>query len=345
MSKAIACDCGTMFFQVADEEQNLSIIRNAFVEISGVDDIEDILNQNGWQYVQDGSTYYVIGEDSLRVAQMFDKVKLRRPLQDGVLNKDENKKMLVLAEMIDSAIGQAPDDKSVICTCISSPSVDGSIDSTYHEARLKSMFTRLGWNVKVIEEGYAVVLSECPTMEEADGSISKFSGLGISFGAGRINCVLAYKALPVIGMSTTRSGDWLDKQVSEQLGIPISQVTAKKERGIDLNNINIDDDFEFALDAFYGSMLKYVFSHFSKKFEEVKSDFSAPLEIVIAGGTSMPKGFCNKVTEVINSMDLPFELKGVRSASDPQNAVVFGCLAQAMITRKKLEKQGVTEEI
>jgi len=343
MSIAYGCDCGTMFFQVADENQEVTTIRNAFVEISGIDDIEDILKQNGWQYVKDDRGYYVIGEDSLRVAQMFAKVQLRRPLQDGVLNKDEDKKMLVLGEMINSTVGRAPDSKSVICTCISSPSVDGSVDNTYHEARLKSMFTRLGWNVRIIEEGYAVVLSECPTMEEKDGSISKFSGLGLSFGAGRINCVLAYKALPVIGMSTIRSGDWVDQQVSEQLGIPISQVTARKERGIDFDNIDIDDDFEFAINAFYGAMLKYVFSHFGKKFDEIKSDFTAPLEIVVAGGTSMPKGFCKKVTEVIKGMDLPFELKGVRSASDPRNAVVFGCLAQAIITRNKMEKQGVSE--
>ena len=141
---AYGVDVGTMFFQVANSKEdgtvNYKTIRNAFVEISDMDGIDDILKQNGWQYIKDGDNYYVMGEDSLRVAQMFPgKVELRRPLHGGVLNKDESKKMLVLAELIKSTVGDAPNDTSLICTCVSSESVDGSVDSTYHKARLTSM--------------------------------------------------------------------------------------------------------------------------------------------------------------------------------------------------------------
>jgi len=338
-SDIYAVDCGTMFFQVANKAGNVDIIRNAFVEISDIDGIDDILDQNGWKYVKDGhNTYYVIGEDSLRVAQMFPgKVELRRPMKDGVLNKNEDKKMIVLAEIIRSTIGDAPNDKSIICTCVSSESVDASVDSTYHKARLASMFTRLGWKVKVIEEGYAVVLSECPVMDEPDGTQSKFSGIGMSFGSGRSNAVLAYKALPIVGMSCVHSGDWISEQVADQLGIPVSQVTAIKEKKLDFKNLNLDDDVIFALDAFYSAMIKNVFNNFAKKFKEVKSNFEAPIEVVIAGGTSMPNGFCEKVESVIRGLDLPFGIKSVRHASSPRNAVVKGCLAHAIITKKKID--------
>ena len=341
----VGTDVGTMFFQVADEGSNIKTIRNAFVEIEGIDDIEEILKQNNWQYVKDGEKYYVIGEDSLRVARMFDKIQLRRPMADGILNKDENQKMLVLSEMISSTLGKAPTDRSVVCICVSSPPVDDVTGNTYHEARLSSMFTRLGWKVKVIEEGYAVVLSECPTIEEKDGTISKFSGIGCSFGAGKVNCFLAYKALPVIGMSCARSGDWIDQQVSNELGLSISQVTARKEKELDFTNINMDDDFQFAMDAFYNSMIKYVFTHFSKKFIEVKSQIDSPLEIVVAGGTSLPKGFCEKIEKVIKGMKLPFNIKAVRSASDPRNAVVLGCLAQSKVTHKKMVRGDSLDDI
>lgn len=343
--KTIGCDVGTMFFQVAYPDQTIKTIRNAFVEISDIEGIEDILNDNGWQYVQDGESYYVIGEDSLRVAQMFPgKVELRRPLQDGVLNKNEDKKMLVLGELIKSTLGEAPDDKSVVCICVSSPSVDGSIDSTYHKARLSAMFSRLGWKVKVIEEGYAVVLSECPKMTESDGTESKFSGIGLSCGGGRTNCVLAYKALPIIGMSCAKGGDYIDRQVSDQLGIPISQVTSTKEKKLDFENIDYDDDVVFALDAFYENMIQNVFKYFGKKFKEVQSDFEAPIEIVVAGGTSLPNGFCKKVEKVIKKMELPFDISGVRAADEPRNAVVNGCLAQAMVSQKKFEKSEDEDE-
>lgn len=344
MGKGQGLDPGTMFFQAAEQKEDGTVsykeIRNAFVELESSDDIEQILSQNNWQYVSDGKSYFVIGEDSMRVARMFPgKVELRRPMQDGVLNKNEDKKMLVLAKMIETSIGKAPDKKSLVCTCVSSEPIDGSSDNTFHKARLEGMIKRLGWNVKVIEEGHAVVLAERPVLIEKDGKEVPYTGIGISFGAGRVNCVLAYRGLQVIGMSASRSGDWIDKKVSEQTDTPISQVTNIKETKLDFDNIDYDNDVIFALDAYYDNMLQYIFKNFATKFLEVKSQFDAPLDIVIAGGTSMPKGFVNKVKSVIQSLDLPFEVKEVRRAKDPRNAVVTGCLTQAIISQKKLEKE------
>lgn len=344
MSKAIALDPGTMFFQSAEKKEDGSIsykeIRNAFVELEVSEDTDQVLSQNDWQYVSDGKNYFIIGEDSMRVARMFPgKVELRRPMQDGVLNKNEDKKMLVLAKMIESSIGKAPDKKSLVCTCVSSEPVDGSSDNTFHKARLEGMIKRLGWNLKVIEEGHAVILSERPVLIEKDGTEVPYTGLGISFGAGRVNCVLAYRGLQVIGMSASRSGDFIDKKVFEQTDTPISQITNIKETKLDFDNLDYDNDVIFALDAYYDNMLQYIFKNFSSKFLEVKSQFDAPIDIVVAGGTSMPKGFINKMKRVIESLDLPFEIKEIRRAKDPRNSVVSGCLVQATISQKKLEKE------
>jgi len=343
MSRMIGVDPGTMNFQTAeattDKKIEIKTIRNAFVEINATEDIEDILNQNKWHFVKDGEHYYVIGEDALKVAQMFpDNVKLRRPMKGGVLNKKESKKMLIMAELINSSIGEAPDDKSMVCTCVSSESVDGSVDSQFHKARLISMIERKGWNVKVIEEGLAIVLSEKPVVVEPDGTESPFSGIGISWGAGRSNCVLVYKGLPVIGMSVSRGGDWIDQQVAEQTDIDISQVIAEKEKGLDFDNLDLDSDIIFALDVYYGELIKYVIRHFATKFTEVKSKFPAPPSIVVAGGTSLPKGFTTKLEKVIGRLDLPFDISGVTIATDPKNAVVKGCLRQAAVSQRKLVK-------
>jgi len=343
-SRACAVDAGTMFFQVAENAKDGSLglkeIRNAFVELEASDDIEQVLSQNDWQYVSDGKHYYVLGEDSMRVARMFPgRVELRRPMQGGVLNKGEDKKMLVMAKMIESSIGQAPDDNSLVCTCVSSDPVDGAVDNTFHRARLEGMFKRLGWNVKVIEEGHAVVLSEKPVIVEADGKTVPFSGIGVSFGAGKVNCVLAYRGLPVVGMSAARSGDWIDKKVSEHTDTPISQITNIKETKLDFNNIDYDNDVIFALDAYYTNMIEYVFKNFAKKFSQVKSEFEAPLDIVIAGGTSMPNGFAGKVEKIVRDLELPFKIKNVVQSKDPRNAVVKGCLTQAIISQKKLKEK------
>lgn len=341
MSRAVGVDVGTLFFQVAEKEGSdlkYKTIRNAFVEMADTEEVENALKQNGWQFVKDGRHYYVIGEDAIQVANIFPgKVEIRRPMQDGVLNKDEDKKLVVLAEIIRSSIGEAKDANSWVCTCVSSESVDGSANSTFHRQRLEAMFKRLGWQVKIIEEGHAVVLAERPSMVE-DGVEIPYSGIGLSFGAGRANCVLAYKGLQVIGMSVARSGDWIDKQVSEQTGVPISQVISTKEKKLDFENIDLDDDVQFALDAYYDAMIRYVFKHFAEKFASEKSRFNAPLDIVVAGGTSMPKGFCKKLEKIVRELSLPFQIKEVRHAKNPRNAVVEGLCIHAEVCRKKGEK-------
>ncbi len=202
------------------------------------------------------------------------------------------------------------------------------------------MFTNRGWKVKVIEEALAVILSERPTVIETVDGVEKeapYSGIGISFGAGRVNCVLAYKGVQVVGMSAARSGDWIDKQVVDATGLPLAQVTSHKEKKLDFDNLG-ESDLDAALDVYYGEMIRYVFSLFGKKFQEVKSEFDAELDVIVAGGTSMPKGFVQKLKSVVKGLPLPFKVKDVKHARDPRNTVVEGCLAQAIVSQKRLEK-------
>jgi len=343
-------DCGTMFFQTAEynesKEIKTKIIRNAFVEMAPIDDIEGILKRNNWQFIRDGNNYYVIGEDSLQVAKMFPgSIEIRRPMQDGVLNKNEEKKTLIMSQMIESSIGSAPTDNSWVCTCVSSESVDGSSDSAFHKARLEAMFKRLGWKVKVIEEAQAVILSERPVATQADGSEVPYTGIGISFGAGKANCVLSYKGLTVVGMSCAMSGDYIDKNVSEQTGCPISQVIDAKEKKFNFNNIDMDNDILFALDTYYEKMMTVVLKNFAKKFMEVKSQYDYPLEVVVAGGTSMPDGFCKRLESVIRKMQLPFQIKTVRHARNPRNSVVEGLLISATVAHKKSKEDSLSDII
>jgi len=342
-NKAVALDCGTMFFQIAEQDKSggtvIKTTRNAFVEIKETEDIEDELKRNQWQYVKDGKHYYVLGEDSMRVANMFPGAELRRPLQGGVMNKQEDKKMLVLNELIKSSIGTAPTTTSLVCTCVSSESADESADSKFHKARLMGMIKNLGWNVKVIEEGFAVILSERPVMIEDDKEIP-YSGIGISFGAGRVNCVAAWRGRQIdgLGMSIARSGDWIDEKVAEATGRPINQVTRIKERELDFDNIDYDNDVIFALDTYYGDMIRYVFEKFAMRFKKIKPEFESSVPIILAGGTSTPKGFCSKVQDVVGDLELPFVIKEVKMASHPHDAVVSGCLTQALISQKKIQK-------
>lgn len=347
MSRAIGCDVGTMFFQTAEIKSNDEIsyqtVRNAFIELEASEETEEALSNNNWQYIYDESEkkYYVIGEDSLKMAKMFPgKVELRRPLKDGVLNKGEDKKMIVLANMVERSLGNSSSELDFVTTCVSSKSLDSSSDSSFHRNRLQGIFSSAGWNnVNVIEEGHAVVLSENPTMIEEDGTVSKYSGLGISMGAGRCNFVLSYKGKQIIGGSVAVSGDWIDQKVSEATDSPLSQVIGVKEKKLDFNKIDPNDDIIFALDVYYGEMLKKVFNLFAKEFKEVRSEFPGAIEIVVAGGTSSVPGMIEKIENIVKGLDLPFKIKEIRRASDPRNAVVRGCLTHAIISQRRKMKE------
>lgn len=346
MARAIGVDPGTMFFQTAEikgsDEVAFQEIRNAFIELDVTEESSEALTQNNWKYIHDESEgkYYVLGEDALKMAKMFPgKLELRRPMKDGVLNKGEGKKMIVLSDIIERSLGKPTDELDIVTTCVSSPSVDGSSDSSYHRSRLQGMFSNAGWDVKVIEEAHAVILSENPTMQEEDGSEAKYSGMGISFGAGRVNCVLAYKGKSIIGMSAARSGDWIDTKVAEATDAPISQIIGAKEKKLDFNDLDYEDDVIMALDVYYGEMIKFIFSHFAAKFKEVKSEFPGSIEIVVAGGTSMPKGFIQKIEQVISTLKLPFEIKEIRRAKDPRTCVARGCMTHAIVSQRKKAKE------
>ena len=346
MGRAIGCDPGTMFFQTAeikgDSEIAFQEIRNAFIELDVTEEASEALSQNNWKYIHDEAEgkYYVLGEDALKMAKMFPgKLELRRPMKDGVLNKGEGKKMLVLSDIIERSLGKPTDELDIVTTCVSSPSVDGSSDSAFHRSRLQGMFSNAGWDVKVIEEAHAVILSENPTMQEEDGSEAKYSGMGISFGAGRVNCVLAYKGKAIIGMSAARSGDWIDNKVAEATDAPISQIIGAKEKRLDFNNLDFEDDVIIALDVYYGEMIKFIFNNFAAKFKEVKSEFPGDIEIVVAGGTSMPKGFIQKIEQVISGLNLPFEIKEIRRAKDPRTCVARGCMTHAIISQRRKAKE------
>ena len=712
--KAYGLDPGTVFFQVAEQKKDgeidIKTVRNAFVEIPESEDIEQILQQNNWQYIVDKNHYYIIGDDSIKIARMFPgKIEIRRPMQDGVLNKNEDKKMLIMASLIENLIGKAEFEDSVVCYCVSSPSIDTKSDNVFHKNRLDGMIKRLGYKTKCIDEAMGILLSERPSIKNEENIKIPYSGITCSFGGGRVNCVLAYRGLQIMGMSTSRClskdflvltdngckkiqdivigdkvidisgsfvfvkevinngkrdylinlelnnlpfishkmtedhnicikkdnqwiwieakdivegnilgepvvkydgkgrsfyygfdrknkkalrghrsrnlgriiglflgdgsvclykngqgcnggyiqwvfnakdeklvkeymeiissyfnhhvslnsidniivmkihsvsiaknfkekfydknkqkvcsiplnmipnqmaigivqglidsdgnlnnqngfdfnntslnlailfhqilgrfgikhsfmvreprigginskgiqiigkkdcyvikicgfpsnllrllfniegsgvtmqiydiiehkvkkifkeeyfddvydlsvdsnhhsfagvgclvhncGDWIDEKVAEQTGIPLSQVTYIKEHKLDFNNIDYEDDLLFALDVYYTNVIEYTFKNFCKKFKTVKSQFEAPLDIILAGGTSMPFGFQNKIESIIRTIDLPFKIKSIKVSKDPCNSVVKGLLIQAIISQKKLIKDDIEKDL
>ena len=92
--------------------------------------------------------------------------------------------------------------------------------SVLHAGVVLTAAVRLGRHAAVMPQvvlthddviGHAVTFAE---LGEED-----FTGIGISCGGGMFNICVAYKSMPALYFSTARSGDWVDKNVANVLGI------------------------------------------------------------------------------------------------------------------------------
>lgn len=90
-----------------------------------------------------------------------------------------------------------------------------------------------------------------------------------------------------------------------------------------------------ALDLYYRKLVDYVLEALSNKFKSQGESVEDPVEIVLAGGTSMPEGFEKLVQEEVNKIELPFEVKNVRKASNPMYTVSSGCLVGAITAMRE----------
>ena len=345
MNKIFGIDPGTANFQSAQSKDDGSIeykkIRNCFITLDATPETEEALTSNDWMYIKDEkeNKYYILGDDAIKTSRMFN-IQMQRPMKDGCLNSNEPKNQLIISEIIEKMIDKAdPEGVNMISTCVSAQNLDKNIDSTYHKMRLQSLMSRLNYQVNVIEEGLAIILSENPVMEDPEtGVLNSYSGISVSLGGGMANVCLAFKGKTIDSFSINRGGDYIDEQVSKATGVSIPKVISIKEKLLDLDNIDYNNDVLFALDAYYSELIKYIFNHFNNRFKSVKSEFPGPLEVILAGGGCC-KGFANKVEKVIKEMSLPFEIKSVREAKDVANSVCKGLLIHATVAAKKKIKE------
>ena len=67
-----------------------------------------------------------------------------------------------------------------------------------------------------------------------------------------------------------------------------------------------------------------------KEKKDDRPEFPNPVDLVLAGGTSMIRGFESVVRDELGKLSFPIPVKTVRVAEDPLNSVAKGCLVAAM---------------
>ncbi len=325
---AVGLDVGTMHLVASrSDSKDVKITRNVFLRV----DKDDILNQlSKINYVEgpDGDTY-IIGSDAFDFANMFGK-KVSRPMEKGLISADEIDAADVLTLMIQDLIGPVK-DKEVFCSySIPAEAIDGDRSVTFHENVFARILHSIGINHKAINEAMAIIYSECQK--------EMFSGIGISFGAGMSNIAVSYKGIEALTFSTARGGDWIDNYVAKDLGMVPNRVTNLKERYMQLDGtVNLGKNKKKnkrvleALFYYHKALIEYTIKKIIAEFDEkVDIEIDDEIPIVVSGGTSMPKGFVQLFSEMLNQYELPFEISEVRRATNPLTAVSNGLLVRTM---------------
>lgn len=322
LSKHAGLDIGTMNV-IASRQRNGQVetkrIRNVFIDLTQ-DQVKMLKLGGDTSYVAKDDICYVLGDDAQKISNIFGR-KLRAPMSKGVISAGELESMEILKIMVGEVLGKAP--AGGICT-VSSPSapVDNDFDCIYHEAVVRDIVESYGWEVQIASESTALAYSEA-----AD---SNFTCLATSWGHGMVNLSLTFKTIESLKFSISRSGYWIDEQSAKVTGKTISQMCSIKEKGIDL--LNPTGREQAAISVYYKHLIGYVIKSFISKFRELQGNIELPEEIpfIVAGGTSLPKGFIDLVKQEINkNKGFPFPISEVRHAKDPLNSISKGLLVMS----------------
>lgn len=317
-------DVGTMNLIAAEhqgEKTTLTQQRNAFVEVPLNDVAERMLARSQVPFVRDGNRVFIVGEDALNFANVLN-VGTRRPMQNGLLSRDEKTAIPILSLLVEKLLGE-PHEKGekVFFTCPAQPADAKDRDVLYHQKTIEAVLRGLKYTPRVVNEGMSVVFSEL-----AD---QRFTGLGISFGAGMTNMCLSYYGLPVVTTSVARGGDWIDARVAEATGESKDRVTAIKEKSFSLSKPTRKDEVQSALAIYYENLVEYAVRTLDREARKQGIVEGTKIPIAVTGGTSSAPGFKELFERTIRSVSLPFEVQSVRVAANPLYSVALGTLVAA----------------
>lgn len=328
----VGLDVGTSFLIKAVEAEegiNYTEFRDAFYRMKPATAIAAKMMQKGLAslaYFKDtDGSFVVVGEDAISKAVERHQSALR-PLFRGVISPREPHARRVLKFILSQLVGKPETPgETLIYSCPAEPvdQSDEDFNTGYHEDCLKKDLGELGWNAQSLNEGEAICYSE---LEDED-----YTGIAMSFGAGMVNICVMSSGEPVIRFSTTRSGDWIDRMAATSTGQPDSVVQVEKENGSFVVGKESDNPILSAVSAYYVRLVDYTIQHLAARLSRSNDlpKFTAPIPVIVSGGTSRAEGFVEAFKQRMSQADFPIQIKEVRHAKDPLRAVARGCLLAA----------------
>jgi len=294
--------------------------RNAFISLRDDDFTKSLLSKLKIRQFTHNKEIYVLGDAAFEIANFVDK-NTRRPMKEGLISPTEIEALPVIAKLIGQVIGRPSVSEELIYLGIPANPIDQYMNVIYHKEICKEILKRLGYNPKPMDEGHAIVFAELAG--------DKYTGIGISCGAGMFNITVSYRSISCLSFSTSRAGDWIDENVARVTDSLATRIASVKESGIDLSDPNGRE--EEAIVIYYRSAISYALEKIKEEFayNQDMPSFNDPVDIVCSGGTSLAGGFIDIFSDEFEKMDFPIEVKQIRLAEDPLNATAKGLLNAA----------------
>ena len=324
-------DIGTVFVKCAQKEGQELVFRsqrNAFFEVEHTDFTKSILDNSKVKYIIKEDKLYVVGDEALEFANMFNK-ETRRPLSRGVISPTEKEALPMVELLIKSVIGEPTYKDEIVYFSVPGEPLDADFNVLYHIKMVEGFLKTLGYTPKPINEGHAIILSE---LAEED-----FTGMGLSFGGGMVNVCLSFMSVPIFKFSVAKAGDWIDQQVAMAVDETASRVSAIKESSLDLSKQGDLSKIESALSIYYNHLIEYVIENIKQEFTKARRlpRIAKPISIILSGGTSLPTGFSNRFRQILDRLKLPIPVGSVRMSQQPLRSVAKGALVAASADESK----------
>lgn len=335
MTKYRGFDCGTYTLVCCkrNEKNEFSYKYevNAFLEMALKDNgfVFNMMKKSGVPLIlrEDTGVAYALGDSAIQMAYSMPQIELKRPMKDGCVNPKEANAFQIMSIMMHSLLEDVKEEKVVLYYTVPANAVNVQTDADYHGKILEAIF-----KAYKSESGFTVEarpVNEALALAYAELGDKNYTGIAISFGAGMVNVCFAMYGAPIFTFAIANSGDWIDQMAAKATNEAVAFINQEKK------NVDLGAEpttlVQRAIQTQYRLMLEKTMTGLKKGLAEnaAKARMDTPIDIVIAGGTSMPKNFDIMFKEILISAQLPIKIGNIIKPSDPLFSVARGALLVA----------------
>jgi hypothetical protein len=324
-SRAVGLDLGTsriVSAQCQDADILFGTQLNAFTTIPFTKLTEGVLKKERVPHLVQDAEITVYGDESERFANLFHG-ETRRPMRRGVLNPDELNSVAMVREIVTLVTGERNPRGQKLCFSVPAAPLGAGEQVATHQIQMSKMLSDLGYEVRSIPEGLAVIYGE---LESAN-----YTGIGVSCGGGLCNVCLSYLSVPVFSFSIPKAGDFIDSSAGNERGESATRIRTIKEESFCFNG-HFASRTHQSIAAYYDDMMHALVAAIRDTFAGVQSmpKLNRPIPLVLAGGSVLVSGFRDRFEKILRETELPVAIAEVRLASNPQHSTARGALVAAM---------------